>query len=179
VPTPDPIQLPDFLIANLYRHSLVILDDEQRPGETATPVSMATAETATREWYLGSNLQKITLVVIQKDAVYVNDESLRFLSNILGACKLNLGDVAIVNYHTEPVNYTFLKENTSPQHLILFGITAQQIQLPFTIPNYQVQKYDNCNFLIAGGLEMMLGDNQEAKLEKSKLWLSLKKMFNV
>lgn len=179
MPTHQTTPLPDFLIANLYRNSLVILDDEQRSGETPTPGTKATTETAARQWYLGSNLQKITMVVNQKDAVYVNDESLKFLSNILGACKLNLGDVAIVNYHTEPVNYTFLKENTSPQHLILFGVTAQQIQLSFTVPNYQVQKYDNCNFLIAGGLETMLDNSQEAKLEKSKLWLSLKKMFNV
>jgi hypothetical protein len=179
VQNPESTQLPDFLIANLYRHSLVILDDEQKSGETPIPANTATAETAARKWYLGSNLQKITLVVNQKDAVYVNDESLNFLSSILAACKLNLGDVALINYHNEPVNYTFLKENASPQHLILFGVTAQQIQLPFTVPNYQVQKYDNCNFLIAADLEMMLGNGQEAKLEKSKLWLSLKKMFNV
>ena len=176
---PESIQLPDFLIANLYRNSLVILDDEQKLVETSSPVNMPTAETVVREWWLGSNLQKITLLVDQKDTLYVNDESLRFLSNILGACKLNLGDVAIVNYQNEPVNYTFLKENTTPQHLILFGVTAKQIQLPFTVPNYQVQKYDNCSFLIAAGLETMLGDSQEAKLEKSKLWLSLKKMFNM
>ncbi len=151
------------------------MDDGQPAGETPVQASVAVE----RQWYLGSNLQKIVLLVDQKDTVYVNDESLQFLSNILGACKLNLGDVAIVNYHNEPVNYLFVKENTSPRNLVLFGVTAQQVQLPFTVPNYQVQKYDNCQFLLAPSLETMLGDTQEAKLEKSKLWLSLKKMFNI
>lgn len=176
MPEQQPIQLPDFLITTLYKDSLVIIDGEQKSGET---VQVQTQTAPERQWYLGSNLQKITMVVNQKDAVYLHDEALQFLSSILGACKLNLGDVAIVNYNNEPITYAFLKQHTMPQNLVLFGVTAQQVQLSFTVPNYQVQKYDNCNFLLAAPLESMLGNGQEAKLEKSKLWLSLKKMFNI
>jgi hypothetical protein len=172
----DNIQLPDFLIADLYKHSIVLAGDEPRT-ERKQPKKDVPA--AGRQWYLGSNLQKITLLVSEKEAVYLQDDSLRFLSNILGACKLNLGDVAIVNYHNDPVDYTFLKEKLSPAFLLLFGVTAQEIQLPFSVPHYQVQKYDGRQFLLGPSLDKMLGDSQEAKLEKSKLWLSLKKMFNI
>ena len=170
------IQLPDFLIADLYKNNLVMADNEPKAGkkipEPEKPVT-------NRQWYLGSNLQKITLLVSEKEAVYLHDDSLQFLSSILSACKLNLGDVAIVNHHNDPVDYAFLKQNLSPSFLILFGVTAQQVKLSFTIPNYQVQKYDNCQFLLCPALERMLRSTKEAKLEKSKLWLCLKKMFNV
>ena len=170
------IHLPGFLIADLYKSSLVIADDEPKTEKKMPKTEKPTTE---RQWYLGSNLQKITLFVSEKDAVYLQDASLQFLSNILGACKLNLGDVAIVNYHNDPVDYSFLKEKLSPNYLLLFGVTAQQVKLSFTIPHYQVQKYDNCQFLLCPSLDTMLSNTQEAKLEKSKLWLCLKKMFNV
>jgi hypothetical protein len=172
----DPnFQLPDFLIADLYKHSIVLAGDEPEKGKKQP----AKAQKAARQWYLGSNLQKITLLVTEKEAVYLQDDSLEFLSSILSACKLNLGDVAIVNHHNDPVDYNFLKENLSPACLLLFGVTAQQVQLPFSVPHYQVQKYDGRQFLLAPPLTAMLGASQEAKLEKSRLWLSLKKMFNI
>ncbi len=167
----EKIQLPGFLLADLYKQNLVIIDGEQKLAEGK--------ETAERQWFLGSNLQKITLMVNEKEAVYLPDESLQFLSNILGACKLNLGDVAIVNHHNDPVDYSFLKEKLSPKFLILFGVAAKQVRLPFTMPDYQVQQHDNCGFLFAPPLSAMLGDSEKAKLEKSKLWLCLKKMFNI
>jgi hypothetical protein len=168
--------LPDFLIADLYKHSLVIIDGEPKEEKINTKPGKADTE---HQWYLGSNLQKITLIVSEIEAVYLPDASLQFLSAILGACKLNLGDVAIVNYHNDAVDYLSLKEKLSPRFFLLFNVTAKQVQLPFTVPHYQVQQYDNCSFLLAPSLETMLGESQAAKLEKSKLWLCLKKMFAI
>ena len=169
-------QLPGFLLADLFKSSLVIVDGEHI---VETQLSQPVTEAIQRQWYLGSNLRKITLLVNEKEATYLPDDSLQFLSSILGACNLNLGDVAIVNYQNDPVNYSFLKENLSPRHIILFGVAAKQIQLSFMVPHYQVQKHDNCSFLLAPPLHTMLGDSQEAKLEKSKLWLCLKNMFAI
>lgn len=172
----DDLQLPDFLIADLYKNSLVIADDE--PGTAEKKPEKAKILTD-RQWFLGSNLRNITLLVHEKEAVYLKDDALQFLSSILGACHLNLGDVAIVNYFSDPLDYAELKEKLSPAFLIAFGVTAQAMQLPFTIPNYQIQNYDHCQFLLSMPLESMLQNSQDAKLEKSKLWLCLKKMFSV
>ncbi len=169
-------QLPDFLIADLYRNNLVILEDEVKKQAKPEKKLIPTAE---RQWYLGNNDKKIIILVNEKEAVYLPDASLQFLSSILNACKLNLGDVAIVNFQNDPVSYQFLKEQLLPKHVLLFGITAKKLLLPFMIPDYQVQKHDNCSFLQAPALETMQGDSQDAKLEKSKLWLSLKKMFGI
>lgn len=170
------VQLPDFLIADLYKHSIVLAGDEP-VTEKIQPAKQQPA--ADRKWFLGSNLRKITLLVNDPNAVYLDDEALQFLSSILGACKLNLGDVAIVNHHNDPVDYLFLNKELAPAHLIFFGVTAQQVKLPFSVPHYQVQPYDGKQFLLAPSLNLMLGNTVEAKMEKSKLWLSLKKMFNL
>jgi len=168
--------LPGFVLADLFKNSLVIMDNEQKAVKEKPKKAIVSAD---RQWYLGSNLRNITLIVNEKDAVYLPDDALQFLSSILGACKLNLGDVAIVNHHNDPLNYISLKEKLQPGFLILFGVSAQQIELPFTVPNFQVQKYDNCSFLLAPPLASMLGNGPEAKLEKSKLWLCLKNMFSI
>jgi hypothetical protein len=130
------IQLPDFLIADLYKHSIVMAGDEPKTEKKQPKKDVPAAE---RQWYLGSNLQKITLLVSEKEAVYLQDDSLQFLSAILGACKLNLGDVAIVNFHNDPVDYSLLKEKLSPSFLLLFGVTAQlyNCRLPFHITRYR------------------------------------------
>lgn len=169
------IQLPGFVIADLYRNSLVVLDDTISPP----PGQPSLGHPAPRQWYLGNNGKNITIVVKDGGAVFLGDESLQFLSSILGACKLNLGDVAIVNLHHEPVAYSYLKQQLLPRHLLLFDVTTQQVQLPFMVPHYQVQQYDQCQFLLAPSLQVIAGNSQEARLEKSKLWLSLKKMFNI
>ncbi len=172
----DDLELPGFLIADLYKNNLVIADNEPVP-ERKTPEKNET--TAKRQWFLGSNLRNITLLVAEKEAVYLKDDALEFLSSILGACKLNLGDVAIVNHFTDPFSYPELKARLNPSFLIAFGVSAQDMQLPFMVPHYQIQKYDQCQFLLSMPLNSMLENTQEAKLEKSKLWLCLKKMFTV
>lgn len=176
----DIIQIPGFLIADLYKHSIVVVKGEPISEPVTQPIITHPEKNATdRKWYLGSNLQKITIVVSEMQAVYLQDEALAFLSSILGACKLDLGDVAIVNHHSDPLEYTLLKKKLAPRNLFLFGVNATALRLPFTVPNYQVQRHDNCNFLLAPALDAMLGNSQSAKLEKSKLWLCLKKIFAV
>ncbi len=179
-------RLPDFVLAGLYKSSLVITEDARSPVNTlvkddtlpVTPPPSVPAA-APKQWYLGNNGKHIVIIVQDASAVYLNDESLQFLSNILSACKLNLGDVAIVNTHQQPVLFSFLKTQLQPRVLLAFDIHLQQLQLPFTIPHYQVQPYDQCQFLSAPPLQAMLGESKEAKLEKSKLWLSLKKIFQL
>ncbi len=173
---PPKNQLPDFLIADLYRNNLVILEEEV--PKTAKPAKKH-VPAAERKWYLGDNAKKIIILVNEPEAVYLPDASLQFLSSILHACKLNLGDIAIVNFQNDPVSYQFLKEKLMPIQVLLFGVSAKKLLLPFMIPDYQVQKHDNCSFLQAPALETMMGDSKESKLEKSKLWLSLKKMFGI
>jgi hypothetical protein len=90
-----------------------------------------------------------------------------------------MGDVAIVNMATQNFNYAQIKTELQPSTIILFDINAASIALPFEVPQYQVQQYDNCSLLFSAPLQTMLVKNEAAKLEKGKLWNALKKTFNI
>ena len=213
----EKVQLPDFVIANLFGNNLVIGDDVQHvekkliketnspehatiatiiapPSQILEPAitTAAPAKTAkpaiaqppvviapNKQWYLGNNGKKITILVKETDVAFVNDLHLQFLSNILSACKLNLGDIALINHLNYPLLFSDLQQKVDPHFLIMFDVTTTELQLPFIIPDYQVQAYNQCQFLVAPALSVMDGDSQAAKIEKTKLWTSLKKMFQL
>jgi hypothetical protein len=176
------IQLPDFVVADWYKQHLV-LAEPSFPAETPTKTEPAheTEKPAPggELTYLGTNGKHICIVVHDTGSVHLNDDALQFLSAILAACRLNLGDVAIVNAAKHPLDFTALRKALAPQQVLLFSITARQLGLPFAIPDYQLQSHDQCRFLQAPALERMMGESREAKLEKTKLWVSLKTMFNI
>lgn len=147
--------------------------------QVATKPTIELSKENDKQWYLGNNGKKVTILIKEADVAFINDQHLQFLTNILNACKLNLGDIALVNHLKHPLLYSELKQKLQPKFIISFDLQTKEIQLPFTIPNYQVQLHDNCKFLFASSLKTMEGDSQEAKLEKSKLWVSLKNMFQL
>jgi hypothetical protein len=181
------VQLPDFIIADLYKNNLVITEDTVAK-KTLSDVQFTKNQqekneeiglTENKKWFLGDHKKKVTILVNNSDAIFMDDESLQLLSGILSACKLNIGDVAIINLHQTKINYNTLKQQLPSDYIFMFDINPLNIQLPVTFPMYQVQQYDNCTFLFAASLHNMKGDSKEAKVEKSKLWISLKKTFNI
>ena len=180
--------LPPFVIASLYKDDLVLVDAKEsrkRPTTTETKKTATIAPAAEEVLpikpigFLGDNQKKITILLKDSSAVHVADESLQFLTAILAACKLNMGDVAIVNTANQAVNYAQIKIELQPTTLLLFDINAASIALPFEVPQYQVQQYDNCTLLFSAPLQAMLVKTDVAKLEKGKLWNALKKTFNI
>jgi hypothetical protein len=180
---PENSLLPPFAIASLYKDELVLIDD-QKSNNANKPKKGEAVVTAPQEIqkpisYLGDNQKKITILLQDTTAVHLADESLQFLTAILAACKLNMGDVAIVNTVHQPVQYTQIKTELKPSTIILFDISTASIALPFEVPHYQVQQYDNCTLLFSASLQSMLVKTDAAKLEKGKLWNALKKTFNI
>jgi len=213
----DNIELPDFIIANLFTDNIVISTDIKQNAESASVVKPATVVTPVqavvntevitpsnvstnpsvkevenlvtpekplvfnppKDFYLGNNLKNVTILVKDNESVYLREEWLQFLTNILGACKLNIGDVAIINQAHNKINFTDILTATAPRYLIMFEVNSKDINLSFIVPNYQVQNYNNTTFLLAPSLSVMLGTSDEVKVEKTKLWVSLKKMFGI
>ena len=119
------------------------------------------------------------MLVNDLDNIYLSEDNLKFLTGILSACKLNLAHIALINFNNNPLNFSNLKKDLQPESLILFGVTALQIELPFTMPDYQVQEYNKCHILTAPSLTELNQQTPTAKTEKAKLWKSLQKMFNL
>ncbi len=179
--------LPEFVIAQIYASHLVIGNDVQKKesiqstASVSNPISLETTipEPTIPFSFFGNNGKQITVLVREDQVPYINDHHLQFLSNVLAACKLNIGDIALINFNNHPIGFDELRDKTHPKVVLLFDINPKDFKLPFTIPLYQVQDYHQCQFLFAPALTKMEGDNPEAKAEKTKLWISLKKVFQL
>jgi len=126
--------------------------------------------------FLGDNEKNILLVVNYTQAVHLPDEQLNFITSILTACKLGLADVAILNIsNNKNCSYKNFQQQLGSRQVFLFGIEPKQIELPVQFPEFQIQPFNNCTYLIAPSLQELEND----KLLKSKLWVCLKKIFNL
>lgn len=176
------IDLNPALLASLYPNSLVLPEKNINPENHTTSqkaVSHNNPETKSADtcWkWLGNNEKNILIVVNYTDAVYLPDEELNLLKNILGACKLSLEDVAIVNLNNQ--NTTGWKELTGylkSKIVFLFDVEPAGWGLPLSFPAYQLQPFNGCTYLYAPSLHLIATD----KVEKSKLWVCLKRLFNL
>ena len=61
----------------------------------------------------------------------------------------------------------------------MFNVAGTDIQLPFTMPHYQVQQYGGCAFMTAPADTLAEITSDTLKAEKRKLWEKLKQIFNI
>jgi DNA polymerase III psi subunit len=161
------IQLPPFLIQDLYKNVLIDLKDSQASDDSLRNPNIL---------FLGKNEKNILILVNEEKIPFLEDGDLNFLIGILGACKLSMADVALVNFHQhKKLSSQALNESFSPSKNILFGVTPAAIELPLHFPHYQVQQYNNRSYLGAPSLKELAADKQL----KMQLWESLKKLFSL
>lgn len=191
----DSLQLPPRLIVDLYEKSLMspvnpesrpapdashkqseaILPtpDPQRPGhEQSSPLNEAYR-------FLGSNSRHILIIVDEPEQAFLSDPHLQLLTKMLEACKLHLGDVAIVNNAVKAARIEALRSQLNSQIILLFGVSPADAGMPIAFPPFRLQDYAGARFLYAPGLDEIDQPTEEARLLKSKLWLCLKQIFNI
>ena len=157
--------------------SIMIEEEEEDPS--GLPPGKKSKKIKTKETILkslGGNQKNILVVVKNANITYLPDEDLEFLTNILKACKLNLEDVAIVNTNNNPgEGYKEYLKNWSSKIVLLFGVDPVSFDLPVNFPEFQVQSLTNTKFLYSPSLNECRTD----KLLKSKLWVSLQRIFGL
>jgi len=139
-----PEQLPDFVLANLFPSNLVIVESAEKAQPIVAseavaidlPVYAGPAKERPEKWYLGNNGKNIVILVQEPEAAFLNEESLDFLTKILGACKLNMGDVAVINIARYLANFAEIKQELNPSSCLLFDVNYSVLKLPFTFLNY-------------------------------------------
>ncbi len=167
------IKLPAQTIAALYATTLVS-EINTNKAPLAAPIPVSTKVAAWK--YLGNNQKHVLIIVQTMDAVHLPDSELSFLTGILSACKLSMADVAILNRQNHPAAlYKELVEGFNSKVVILFGLEPAVIDLPLSFPQYQVQPFIGTSYLHAPPLNE-LENNKE---EKMKLWMSLKRIFEI
>ena len=106
----------------------------------------------------------------------LSDENLNFLIGILGACKLSLSDIALLNFgKSRDINYKTLQERFRPGIILFFGVDPAILEFPLQFPHYQLQSYNKQTYLSAPALDVLAADKQQ----KQQLWASLKKLFSI
>ena len=177
----EKIILPDFIIADIYKHHLIqpeVEITETPPKKTSTKKNNEEKD-ATVVQFLGENKKQIIVLVDEAEAIFINDNELALLSKILCACNLNLADIAIINTKKYQVKFDELKEQFNAKFILLTGVKSSVIQLPFSVPDFQVQQFSNCTIISSPALSEMLTDSKESIALKRQLWNSLQKAFNL
>jgi hypothetical protein len=173
------IKLEASVITDLYKKYLV--DTESRSLPEIQSKMTAVAESMEKRmageiYFSGKNKQNILVLVNYKHVNCMPEEELTFFTNMLSACKLSLADVAIMNLDKTPAPfYKDLTGELNNRIILLFGTAPSALELPVDFPHFQVQSFNNCMFLYTPSLEEIKND----KILKSKLWVCLRKIFNL
>ena len=157
------IQLSGEACKNLFQNNLVQL----------IKIGPETKSVSTKTESLGENLQKIFFLVNDPSCRFLTDAEMEMVTKLLSACKLSMADIALVNYHFNPMDYHSISEMFGSKKLLLFGVSSTQLELPFSIPFFQVQSFHDQLYMTAPPLKNFL-NNKDLKKE---LWTSLQKLF--
>lgn len=162
------IQLSQNELVLLYKNSLVDLTNGETVGKQL-PADQPFK-------FLGGNKKNVLVVVHYPEAAHLPDRQLTFLTRLLAACHLHLGDVAILNFfHHNASEFNSIISFFKPKSVLLFGTEPATFGTPLLFPAYQVQAYQEAVYLFTPAL----GELENDKLQKSKLWVCLKKIFNL
>jgi len=163
----DNIQLSSKTIVELYKEALVELNERQTERTVETPTTLP---------MLGKNGRKISWVVNESGNAILPAAPLRFLQDVMQACRLTMDDVSILNVsHLPSATYTNWNAHLQSDTIILLGPTPAEVGVPLNFPQFQIQSHNKIRFLAAPALEELEND----KLLKSKLWVCLKTLFNL
>jgi hypothetical protein len=150
-----------------------------RPLETGQPPAAQPAQPLAvpeqKISFLGNNQRNVLIMVSYPDETYLPEQQLQFLTRILKACNLEEKDIAIINLSNQQPTFKSLQADLKPAIMLFFGTTPAAIRLEELHAPFSPEQKEGITMAAYPALELMQGDN----LLKSKLWLTLKQLFNV
>jgi hypothetical protein len=160
-------------IVSLYKNSLVEINAKQQ----ILPQTNTNGEPVATGWkFLGENKKKFLVIVRNAMAVHIPDKQLTFLIKLLAACNLDLADVAVLNFQDHNASeFNEILNFFKPKVVLLFDVEPGEFGLPMIFPQFQVQGYKDAVFVSSPSLDVIEPD----KSLKGKLWVCLKKIFNL
>ena len=164
----DEIQLPGFLFAPLFRKNLVLVKSRV--------VTDSLKKESKEIKFLGANKKKIVFIGNDEQNKFLGDDQMKFLNDLLNACNLTMADIAFLNFcESAGFSYSDVNDQLRPEKILMFGISAKKLDLPFEIPYFQVQNFQGRLYTISPPLAEIQLDNNL----KKRLWACLQKIFNI
>ncbi|MEP6926742.1 MAG: hypothetical protein ABI834_03855 [Ginsengibacter sp.] len=162
----DNIPLHNFLYQNFFEKNLVDLK-----ANTADNILNQIPDII----FFGGNQKKIIIVFNNSQNKFLGDIQMKFLDDILTACGLTISDVALVNIFHRNITHYQLMMQLHPKKVLIFGIPSNNLDLPFNIPFFQIQNFQEQVFMLSPSIEEL---QMNTELKKS-LWECLQKIFNI
>lgn len=143
------------------------------PRQVADLYSRSLVETKGVSFF-GGNAQNILVLADKPGNLFLPENELQFLNNVLLACKLTVNDVAIINLdRNDSVKEIF--STLKPKAALLFAVAPLRIGLPMHFPPFQLQVFNGCTYLSAPSLSALEQDTAQ----KKKFWACLKELFGL
>jgi hypothetical protein len=161
----DNIRLSKEICENLFAKDLIELNNSSIDKEVQKVTTTISS--------LGENQQQILFIVNEPEQRFLPDDEMDLLSNLITACKLSMADIVLVNFYHNRFQYHDFANQFHPVKILLFGVSTEELNLPFTIPFFQIQPFQEQLYLTAPSLKNFL-NNKDLKKE---LWASLQKLF--
>ncbi len=175
----DNIHLTSYLCSQMFAKSLISVnslvnnDDRDASGSQSQKKAIKSSSPSNIS-SLGENKGNILFLVNDSNNKFLADEEMKLLLSLLTACKISMEDIALVNYHQHSgTDYLKLSDQFQCKKMLLFGVNSSDVDLPFTIPFFQPQKFQEQLYMISPPLS----DFQNNKELKMELWNCLKKIF--
>lgn len=164
----DNIRIPNSLYKALYKNNLVDLQKKS----THTGASSTESQIA----FLGGNEKHVIFLVKNEECKFLNDSELNFLSSLLSACNITMADIAVINFsNCRELDHNTLSSKFKGSKVLCFGVSAEEIDLPFNIPYFQVQPFKESQYIFSPELKVIREDTEA----KKQLWGGLQRLFNL
>ncbi len=164
----DNIQLSAFLQQALFKNNLV--------GKVLKSRSNTVSNMKAPIDFLGGNSKNIIFIVNNSENKFLSDNQLAFTLGLIKACNISLNDIAVVNFaQYTPISYLDLKKQLSCGKVLGFGVTPADLDLPFAIPFFQMQTFQEIGYIFCPSLDELQKDTNA----KKQLWSSLQKIFKI
>lgn len=196
----EKIILPNSVLVSLYKDTLVLPELDKKNTAIHEPPSeqmnlpspiqaaiIAPTPSVPSEMpietghikYLGEHLKQVTIIVKDELAVHLNEKDLSLLSSILSACKLNLADIALINIAQQKLSLHEILNSLPSKLVMIFDVSGAELKIKLPTTLYKSIQLGDTYLLFSNSLSLMQGGDPSAKLEKGKLWIILKQLFQL
>ncbi|MCO4293584.1 hypothetical protein NF867_11980 [Solitalea sp. MAHUQ-68] len=181
----------EVMLCTLFSETLYRVDDWEVNNSVQAPQSPVIQESnvvekveevqleATEGFdYLGENNRYVLVLVNYPNSKYIIDKDKEFFLKVISALKMNLDDVAVLNYaYYKNADLTALKSFFSCSKIIAFGLPTDSLVFKsLNMHDYATTSFNNVSIMRSpDSLSLIEAD----KNKKMVLWNALKLLFNV
>lgn len=160
----DNIQLSEQTCSILFNHNLIEDQPFTVKAESYDKIKINS---------LGENQKHVLFIVNDPFNKFLGDDEMELVTKLVAACKLSMTDIALVNFNLNKFNYQQFNHQFQPKKILIYGISTAELELPFEIPHFQIQSFQQQVYVTLPSLSDFLGNTDL----KKELWASLQKLF--